>query len=98
VFAQDICASTGLKLDRLAKRNAECLNCWFCEFWRIIEPKLPSLEKSQRGSYDSRFSVNSSRAPEHSPWEAFSGIEDPDLWSSFSSVDDPSSNDLGQED
>jgi hypothetical protein len=32
----------GVVLDRLAKRSRDCLMCWFCENWSIIEPLLAS--------------------------------------------------------
>jgi hypothetical protein len=32
-----------INLDRLAKRSRECLLCWFCENWTVIEPVLPTV-------------------------------------------------------
>jgi hypothetical protein len=53
-LADDVCARTGLRVDREAKRNREYLLCWFCENWRTIQPMLHRLEKSGAGEYDTR--------------------------------------------
>jgi hypothetical protein len=31
---------TQVTLDRLAKRSRDCLLCWFCENWGVLEPLL----------------------------------------------------------
>lgn len=32
-----------LKIDRLAKRNRDCLLCWFAEHWDLLGPKIATL-------------------------------------------------------
>jgi hypothetical protein len=37
-----------ISLDRLAKRSRDCLLCWFCENWIVIEPLLVVAECSSQ--------------------------------------------------
>jgi hypothetical protein len=99
VLAHDLCACTGLRVDRLARRHADCLHCWFCQSWRIIEPRLHNLKNDRRGGYDSRFEATpESPRPEDTKWESTDGIDDHLVWLDFSSGDDPSSGELGMDD
>lgn len=58
-LARQLCCPCGIALDRLAKRSRDCLICWYCENWAVIEPIFSSLCATQpRGAYDSRNSCS----------------------------------------
>jgi hypothetical protein len=87
VLARDVSDLTRLRVDRQAKRNRDCLLCWFCENWRTIEPMLPTLRKSRPGEYDTRPKIP--RFPDLEP-DNFLGCWD-------ESVDDLSYPDCGMD-
>jgi hypothetical protein len=47
---------TQVSLDRLAKRSRDCLLCWFCENWGVLEPLLFGARSPQPrvNEFDSR--------------------------------------------
>jgi hypothetical protein len=47
VVARELCGMAPLILDRLAKRSRDCLLCWFCENWIVLEPLLVAGCSSQ---------------------------------------------------
>ena len=60
-LARKLCPTCGIALDRLAKRSRDCLVCWYCEHWPVIEPVfLKWCGEQPRGAYDSRNSCHCS--------------------------------------
>jgi hypothetical protein len=73
-LARDLYDSTGLLVDRIARRHFDGVVTWFCENWRTIEPAIQSLPRHGPGAYDSRFKLDPPRPPVASP------VPSPDPW------------------
>jgi hypothetical protein len=96
VVAQQIAGVAALSLDRLAKRSRDCLLCWFCENWPVVEtllagcPSQPRVMKS-----DPR---NSCACTPEEPPEPFGKGEDLDFNDfDFSSFESPLESEEGFE-
>lgn len=60
VLAREIQAESLIRLDRLAKRNRDCLICWFCENWRVISIYIDKLILEKPNAFDSRVITHAS--------------------------------------
>jgi hypothetical protein len=78
-----------VSLDRLAKRSRDCLLCWFCENWSMIESRLPGCPCVQQPRVvdDSRNSCVCAESVPETAVEHFDDFDDPLF--GFSSFDSP---------